>query len=120
MRSGTLVGIVAAGVASTSAFGGTVRFVDASAAPRGDGRTWATAFDSLEVGIAALVAGEATELWVAQGTYVPTEPSEPGTPRSVQFVLPAGGTIYGGFAGDEQSLEERDWTSHPTILSGDL
>jgi hypothetical protein len=88
---------------------GTRAYVDA-ARPAGssDGRTWATAFASLP---AALASG-AAEIWVARGTYVP------GAERTATFQLRPGVAVYGGFAGQEGRLEERDWHRHPTILDG--
>jgi hypothetical protein len=74
----------------------------ASASP--DGLTWATAFPTVQAGIDAASAGD--EVWVAAATYV----------GKVQ--LKAGVALYGGFAGNETQLDQRDWTSHPTILDG--
>ncbi len=31
-----------------------------------------------------------------------------------------GVTLYGGFSGDETTLDERDWTRNLTVLSGDI
>src|SRR5262245_23422912 len=89
-----------------------VRYVNAAAPPDGDGLGWSTAFNSRDSGIAALASGAATELWVAAGTYVPTIRETPSNPRSVRFLLPSGATLYGGFAGNETRLAERDWTTN--------
>ena len=66
-----------------------------------------------------------TEVWIAKGMYRPTEKMVSDDDRSATFQLLSGVSLFGGFAGSEQSLEERDrnadgsWV-HETILSGDL
>ena len=57
------------------------------------------------------------QVWVADGVYYP---GSPGDERTVTFQLRNGVEIYGGFAGTEGNLEERDWNTNITILSGDL
>src|SRR5690606_34528682 len=44
----------------------------------------------------------------------------PGANVEDSFNIPSGVAIYGGFAGGEEELEERDWQANPTVLSGDL
>lgn len=89
-------------------------YVNASAADDGDGKSWATAFNDLQDALAAAEFGD--EIWVAAGTYKPTETSD----RSVSFVLKSGVKIYGGFAGDETRLNERRLDPSLTVLSGDI
>ncbi len=57
------------------------------------------------------------EIWVVGGTYRP----DGGTnDRSMSFVLSDKVSVYGGFAGNETLLSQRNITAHPTILSGDI
>ena len=91
-----------------------VVFVDADAPPGGDGTSWATAYTDLQD---ALAEADLTEVWVAAGTYTPTEPDGD---RFVTFQLRTGVRVFGGFAGGESRLDERDPATNVTILSGDL
>ena len=103
-------------------------FVDADAAPGGDGLSWATAFDDLQAGLdAAEVANgdadaenDVDAIWIAEGVYRPSARLEANDSRSASFSLVDGLTLYGGFAGTESSLAARDWTVHETVLSGDI
>ncbi|MCB9290203.1 MAG: T9SS type A sorting domain-containing protein [Lewinellaceae bacterium] len=87
-------------------------YVDQSAAGDGSGKTWANAFTGLQTALAA--AEEGDEIWVAEGTYLPGD-----NPAST-FLIDKNLRLYGGFAGTECKLSERDIEQHPTILSGDL
>ena len=93
-------------------------YVDRDAAPGGDGSSWALAFDVLNDALAhandLMVGGE---IWIAEGVYAP---AGPGGPREASFLVPPGVALYGGFAGDETGLDERDPIGHPTVLTGDL
>lgn len=86
-----------------------------------DGSTWATAV-SLPYALANATLGD--EIWMAQGTYKPVVPANPATPtdaeRAIYYTIPAGIKIYGGFAGTETLLNQRNWTVYPTIISGDI
>ena len=104
-------------------------FVDADATPGGDGLSWATAFDDLQAGLeAAEVANgdgdagnDVRAIWIAEGVYRPSKELEAGDPRSASFSLVDGVTVYGGFAGTETNVAERDLgANHETVLSGDL
>ena len=75
--------------------------------------SWA---DACELQTALSTACEGDQIWVAAGTYKPTT----GTDRTATFQLKSGVAIYGGFAGTETSLAERDWETNLTTLSGDI
>jgi len=88
--------------------------VDNTAGPW-DGKSWATAFRTIQEGLDAAERTGA-EVWVAEGTYYPT----PTTDRTVSFQLKPGVTLYGGFKGNELARDQRDWLKNVTILSGDI
>ncbi len=90
-------------------------YVDADA-PAGaqDGAAWGSAFRSLQSALAA--ATRTHEIWVAAGVY---RPGAAGS-RDATFQLKNGVAIYGGFAGGESALSQRDWSANVVTLSGDL
>ena len=98
----------------------TVIYVDRAAGGSvHNGLSWATAFTTLQDGLAAATSG--TEIWVADGIYYPDEGgSATNNSRSATFQLKQGVALYGGFAGNETARTERDWRTHLTVLSGDL
>jgi Right handed beta helix region len=91
-------------------------FVDIAkiAAPVQNGNTWATAYGNLQTGLAAAAAG--VEVWVAKGTYKPTST----TTRTIYFEIPNSVIVYGGFAGTEDYLIDRNFRTNVSILSGDI
>jgi len=100
---------------------GEVIYVDADASTGGDGQTWATAYKYLQDALAVAVVDN--EIWIAEGIYKPdlnsVYPDGTGE-RTATFQLINCVAIYGGFAGGESRLDERDWRTNETILSGDL
>ena len=98
-----------------------VIYVDASAAPGGDGTTWETAYRSIQVAAEDVVWNCGAEIWVAQGEYP-------------EFVTLARYTrLYGGFASGD-AKEDRDpeakvatinppsglaiWAGHRVVVDG--
>src|SRR5690606_30359652 len=65
------------------------------------------------------------QIWVAADTYLPLYHAEDGKydtdgGRDNAFVLIPYVQVYGGFAGGEENLADRDWNTNKTILSGDI
>ena len=61
-------------------------------------------------------AKKGDEIWVAAGIYVPTYDGD----RDISFNLVNEVSMYGGFAGFETKLTQRDFTINQTILSGEI
>ena len=83
-----------------------------------DGSSWADAFQGtlgLQAALSAAVAGD--QIFVAQGTYLPTDTGL----RTEAFALKDGVAVYGSFLGTETSPDERPpFFTAPSVLSGDL
>ena len=101
----------------------TVIFVDYSSSGTNTGASWTNAFTTLQPALNAASAGDT--IFIASGTYKPTH-----IPRYWRYEVPQVGTyafyldkdikIYGGFAGTETALSQRNIGSNPVILSGDI
>ncbi len=88
-----------------------------------DGFSWATASNDLQAVINKAI--EKDTIWVAQGMYLPVRPANNlavinSANRNNAFVLKKGVSVYGGFAGTETGLEQRNWETNPAVLSGDI
>ncbi|HEX5010822.1 MAG TPA: right-handed parallel beta-helix repeat-containing protein [Planctomycetota bacterium] len=92
-----------------------VLHVRAGAGGAADGSSWADAFPELVPALAAAQAGD--QVWVAKGAYTP---AAGGLDPDARFLLPDGVGVYGGFAGNELTLAQRDPATHLVVLSGDL
>jgi hypothetical protein len=94
--------------------------VDVNATGSNNGSSWANAYVNLQDAINNTPSGNT--IWVAAGTYKPTlNPSSTSTnTRDYAFYLNKSLKIYGGFAGTETTLNQRDISANPVILSGDI
>jgi len=88
-----------------------VIYVNASALGGGNGSSWGSAFQSVQAAVNAASAGD--EIWVAAGTYHETAVS------NTHILLKDGVSLYGGFAGNESTRDQRNPTAHVTDLVGD-
>ncbi|MDF9829246.1 right-handed parallel beta-helix repeat-containing protein [Parabacteroides sp. PF5-6] len=91
----------------------------------GNGSDWANGTSLNEaLRFAADPANEVKQIWVAQGTYKPKYIADNKAiikdDRDRSFVIPSGIQVYGGFKGEEETLDQRDWLTYETILSGDI
>ncbi len=90
-------------------------FVKQNASGSNDGSSWANAYPSLDQALSVAASSTNTSIWVAAGTYKPSTPAP-----NHSFLLSAGNNLYGGFAGTETSLNQRNISANPTILNGDI
>ena len=97
---------------------GSVVRVDRDASGAATGGSWADAFPDLQRALDR--GGRCLEIWIAEGTYIPTTRRDPADPSSVSFVIDGDVQLFGGFAGTERSRSERDVARHHAVLSGDL
>jgi hypothetical protein len=79
----------------------------------GSGATWSDATGDLSKALASANAGD--EIWIAKGTYYPSDKD-----RKKFFLIPSGVKVYGGFAGNESSRQQRNPQSNKTVLSGNV
>jgi len=105
-------------------YGGRAEHVDYRPVATGfaDGSSWANASADLQAMINISPAGG--EVWVAAGTYKPTYHPVTGAinpiDRNNTFVLLPNVNVYGGFAGTETLLSQRNYAANATILSADI
>ena len=97
-------------------------YVKTVASGAGNGSTWADASSDLQGILNIAASGE--QIWVAAGTYMPTQDysgsNSPSNARTKTFKLKDGVGLYGGFVGTETVLSERNAATNETILSGDI
>lgn len=97
-----LAGVMLAGTATAN-----IIYVDVNVVGgNDDGSHWQHAYTNLQAALNAAVSGD--QVWAAEGTYYG------------EYAIKAGTALYGGFTNGMGALAERDWTAHPTILSGDI
>ena len=95
-------------------------YVNANATGDNDGSSWINAYTDLQDALTNYNLGD--EIWVVKGTYLPhAEMTIPlSGNRKKTFYINQDVKMFGGFAGNETSISERDFENNPTILSGDF
>jgi hypothetical protein len=101
---------------------GNVIYVKHDATGNNDGTSWSNAYNNLQDALLhTRDCKSARQIWVAAGTYYPDEGGTwTDNDRTASFSLKSGVAIYGGFAGTETQLDQRNWRTNTAILSGDL
>lgn len=94
---------------------GATIYVDQAASGANSGASWADAYTNLQSALGAAVNGD--EILVAQGLY---KPAAPGASRTNTFFINKTLSLFGGFAGNETNVNQRDRISNVTVLSGEL
>ncbi len=95
-------------------------YVNANATGANNGTSWTDAYTDLHDATYNTTSGE---IWVAQGTYVPSKTftnNIPGNNSLKTFRVQFSVQVYGGFNGTETALNQRNWKNNPTIISGDV
>ncbi len=89
-------------------------YVNANATGNNNGFNWNDGFLDLQDALRTATAGQ--QIWVAKGTYYPTNSAV----RTAHFSLRPNIPLYGGFEGYETTLGQRNWMNATSILSGDI
>jgi len=105
-------------------------YVDASKTDNsGSGTSWATAKKDIQNAIDLATAGD--QVWIKAGVYYPNASpnmtasttvtaTSPLTTRDYYIQLKDGVSIFGGFAGTETSLSQRNISDNSTYIDGDI
>jgi hypothetical protein len=100
----------------------TTYYVKPISTGTGNGSSWANASNNLQDLINNASAASSDQIWVAAGTYLPTQDpfgsTSPTDPRDKTFYLKSEIKVYGSFFGDETTLAARHGGA--SILSGDI
>ena len=106
----------------TGSYSHSIIFVDQGATGVGDGTSWENAFTDIQAALDTAYEHykEVDEIWVADGIYTPTNGTDRDESIHIMGHLGDSLKIYGGFAGSEMTLEERNWQANVTTLSGDI
>ncbi len=119
--AGASLALAAFALLAAQAASATTRYaIPTSGATSGSCASWGTAC-TLQTALGVAASGD--EMWVAAGVYVPTTDlvmSPSAADRGMSFDVPPGVAVYGGFAGTETALSERDPAANVTVLSGDI
>ncbi len=99
-------------------------YVAQDASGNNDGSSWTDAYTNLQDALETSSWSGNDTLWVKAGTYYPDrraygQPGQ-GNSRDWKFFCPKPVHIFGGFAGTESNLGQRNWQNNSTLLDGDI
>ncbi len=98
----------------SGSFAQNIIHVSPAGAGNMDGSNWANALNGDQLRVAIRSAPANTTFWIAAGTYKPHATSR----DSSFYIMNKRIDLYGGFAGTETSVAQRDLINNHTILSG--
>lgn len=101
--------------------GPSTLYVNINADAFGAGNSWSDPLQTIDeaIHLSQLYTG-VKQIWVAKGTYLPQTNLGNLFSKQRSFHIKNGIGLYGGFAGSETNLSQRDLITNSTILSGDL
>jgi hypothetical protein len=92
-------------------------YVDQDAPAYPDGKSWTTAYRTLRDALAQSNSDSTVQaIWIAEGVYPVTTTGD----RALSFSITRDVAIYGGFAGTEELLTQRNIALHPVVLTGEI
>ncbi|MCF6307077.1 MAG: T9SS type A sorting domain-containing protein [Flavobacteriaceae bacterium] len=97
-----------------------VTYVNIEAQGLNNGTSWEDAYTDLDFAIENTPIGD---IWVSAGIYYPSTDLDGNIPTNETlktFRFKKDIAIYGGFIGNETSINQRDWVNNETILSGNI
>jgi len=99
-------------------------YVTPSGSGTQNGSSWGNAAPGNQLQHTINNAPAGSEIWVASGTYKPTQAPAScrncSSSRDFTFFLKSSVSLYGGFSGTETLRTQRSISNNPTILSGDI
>lgn len=95
-------------------------YVKKDAVGANDGSSWTSAFTEIQDALSFTANNMgAFEIWVAEGVYTPFPNASHATvDRDSSFMLQNNVVLLGGFVGNEDDVNQRNWTINQTYLSG--
>ncbi|MBR4597088.1 MAG: right-handed parallel beta-helix repeat-containing protein, partial [Opitutales bacterium] len=106
-------------LAATSYAADKVYMVSTYGDDSNNGLSWATAKRTIQA--AMNLAESSDSIWVAEGTYYPTDNASNNTDKTLSFTTKNGVKMYGGFPKTgTPAMSNRDPSKYATILSGNI
>jgi len=121
MRNTTVsIGAALCAIALGANAAAAVWYVDADNTGSQTGSSWTTAFRTIQPAINAAADAGGGDVWVAEGVYNEARTSTPhgGGLNTGSLMLKPNVDVYGGFAGTETSLGQRDPGVHVAVVDG--